>query len=105
VVKISDPNSFNNSQKKYGVVSAIAAEPCGKLSTLSTRNSMGEGWLNPSLAMGEGWPDAGLFLEIDIRELLSCAVLHDEGCTNILDGPRRREAALHHERDPCRTDC
>jgi hypothetical protein len=28
---------------------------------------------------------------------LSCAVLHDEGCTNILDGPRRREAALHHE--------
>jgi len=36
---------------------------------------------------------AGLLLEIDIGELLASAVLHDEGSTNILDGPGRREAA------------
>jgi hypothetical protein len=34
-----------------------------------------------------------LVLEIDIGELLPAAVLHDEGRTNILDSPGRREAA------------
>ena len=34
-----------------------------------------------------------LILEIDIGELLPGAVRHDEGATNILDGPKRREAA------------
>jgi hypothetical protein len=35
-----------------------------------------------------------LILEIDIRKLLSRAVLHHEGSTNVLDSPRRREAAV-----------
>jgi hypothetical protein len=34
-----------------------------------------------------------LILEIDVGELLAGAVPHDEGGTNILDGPRGREAA------------
>jgi hypothetical protein len=34
-----------------------------------------------------------LILEIDIHKLLASAVCHDEGGTNILDRPRRREAA------------
>jgi hypothetical protein len=34
-----------------------------------------------------------LILEIDIRKLLAGAVLHDKGRTDVLDSPRRREAA------------
>ena len=36
---------------------------------------------------------ARLILEIDIRQLLPGAVRHDEGRTNVLDSPGRREAA------------
>jgi hypothetical protein len=36
---------------------------------------------------------AGLFLVIDLGQLLSGAVCHDEGSIDVLDGPRRREAA------------
>jgi hypothetical protein len=48
------------------------------------------------------WPklancwSAGLFLVIDIRKRLAAAVLHDEARTEILNSPRRREAALSH---------
>jgi hypothetical protein len=34
-----------------------------------------------------------LILEIDIRKLLAGAVRYDEGGTNVLDSPGRREAA------------
>jgi len=56
---------------------------------------------NPScLIFGEQLgrrPPSRLFLEINIRKLLSRAVLHDEGGTNIFDCPRRREAAAWHK--------
>ena len=42
---------------------------------------------------------ARLVLEIDIRERLPGAVFYDEGCTDVLDGPRRREAACSHLAD------
>jgi hypothetical protein len=35
-----------------------------------------------------------LILEIDTRKLLPGAVRHDEGRTNILDSPWRREAEM-----------
>jgi hypothetical protein len=39
-----------------------------------------------------------LILEIDIGELLPAVVAHDKGGTNVLDSPRRREAASSHLR-------
>jgi hypothetical protein len=50
----------------------------------------------PRLVFGEqlgGRSPAGFILEIDIRELLAGAVLHGKGRADILDSPRRREAA------------
>jgi hypothetical protein len=39
-----------------------------------------------------------LILKIDIGELLTGTIRHDEGRTNILGSPRRREAAGHQSR-------
>ena len=44
-------------------------------------------------SLATDWPSR-LILEIDIRELLSGAVLHDEGGADIFDSPRRREAVV-----------
>jgi hypothetical protein len=40
---------------------------------------------------------ARLLLEIDIRERSPVAISHDEAGVRFFDGPRRREAARHHE--------
>ncbi len=37
-----------------------------------------------------------LFLEVDVGQLLSGAVLHDEAGFQFLDGPGRRETAFRH---------
>jgi hypothetical protein len=39
---------------------------------------------------------ARFVFEVDIGELLVVCVLHDEAGIQLLDGPRRREAAVRH---------
>ena len=43
---------------------------------------------------------AGLLLEIDIRQLLPAVIFHDKASIQLLDRPRRREAAVAHLGNP-----
>ena len=87
------------------MVAAAAAEVAARLGDVAAGarpHEAGGLFLNGRWLAGSGvrpLPSAaGLLIEINVGELLSAMVAHDKGRANVLDRPRRREAAGGHKR-------